>query len=143
MQQSRLLVGILIFPTLTASTATFAVDPGAAEIDAVFADYDTTTSPGCALGIIRDGELIYKRGYGMANLEYGIALSPRSVFRTGSVGKQFTAMAIALLAEKETISLDDSIRKYFPEFPSSTSWILSLAVSVISSNACILLILIS
>lgn len=53
-----------------------AADPPASEVDAIFADYDGTTSPGCSLGVVRDGELIYKRGYGMANLEYGIALSP-------------------------------------------------------------------
>jgi CubicO group peptidase (beta-lactamase class C family) len=117
MQQIRLLVGLVTLLTLVGATAAAAVDPLATDIDAVFADYDTTNSPGCALGVIRSGELIYKRGYGMANLEYGIALSPRSVFRTGSVGKQFTAMAIALLAEEGIISLDDSIRKLFPELP--------------------------
>jgi CubicO group peptidase (beta-lactamase class C family) len=94
-----------------------AEDPTPAEIDAIFADYDTTTSPGCSLGVVRDGELIYARGYGMANLEYGIALSPRSVFRTGSVGKQFTAMAIAILDQQGKLSLDDPLSKYFPEFP--------------------------
>lgn len=117
MQQPRLLVGLLMVLTLTGPTATSAADPPPADIDSVFADFDTTTAPGCALGVIRDGALVYKRGYGMANLEYGIALSPRSVFRTGSVGKQFTAMAIALLAEEGIISLDDSIRKLFPELP--------------------------
>ena len=94
-----------------------AADPTAAEIDAIFADYDGTTSPGCSLGVVRDGELIYTRGYGMANLEYGIALSPRSVFRTASVGKQFTAMAIAILDQQGKLSLDDPLSKYFPEFP--------------------------
>ena len=101
----------------TAAGATGATDPESADIDAVFADYDNTVSPGCALGVIRDGELIYKRGYGMANLEYDIALSPRSVFRTGSVGKQFTAMAIAILDEQGKISLDDPLSNHFPEFP--------------------------
>jgi len=113
---SMVLLAVLMAVAGFAQTA----DPVAAEVDAIFADYDNTTSPGCSLGVIRDGELIYKRGYGMANLEYGIALSPRSVFRTGSVGKQFTAMAIALLAQEGIISLDDSIRKLFPEFPSYT-----------------------
>ena len=94
-----------------------AADPTAADIDAIFADYDGTTSPGCSLGVVRDGELIYTRGYGMANLEYGIALSPRSVFRTASVGKQFTAMAIAILDQQGKLSLDDPLSKYFPEFP--------------------------
>jgi CubicO group peptidase (beta-lactamase class C family) len=94
-----------------------AEDPTAAEIDAIFADYDTTATPGCSLGVIRDGEMIYSRGYGMANLEYGIALSPRSVFRTASVGKQFTAMAIAVLHQQGKLSVDDSLSTYFPGFP--------------------------
>jgi CubicO group peptidase (beta-lactamase class C family) len=85
---------------LASGGAVRAADPTAAEIDTIFADYDSTNSPGCSLGVVRDGELVYKRGYGMANLEYGIALSPRSVLRTGSVGKQFTAMAIAILDQQ-------------------------------------------
>lgn len=95
-----------------------ASDPKPAEIDAIFADYDGTTTPGCSLGVIRDSELTYARGYGMANLEYGIALSPESVFRTASVGKQFTAMAIAILDQQGALSLDDPLSKHFPEFPS-------------------------
>ena len=94
-----------------------AADPTAAEVDAIFADYDNTTSPGCSLGVVRDGKTIYQRGYGMANLEYGIALSPRSVFRTASVGKQFTAMSIAILDQQGVLSLDDPLSQYFPEFP--------------------------
>ena len=102
---------------LASGGAVRAADPTAAEIDTIFADYDSTNSPGCSLGVVRDGELVYKRGYGMANLEYGIALSPRSVFRTGSVGKQFTAMAIAILDQQGELSLDDPLSTFFPEFP--------------------------
>ena len=101
---------------LVVATIAHASDPSPAEVDAIFADYDNTTSPGCSLGVVRDGELIYKRGYGMANLEYGIALSPGSVFRTASVGKQFTAMAVAILAEQDAITLDDPLSQLFPEF---------------------------
>ena len=54
-----------------------------ARIDSIFAEWDRPDSPGCALGVIRDGELIYTRGYGMANLEYGIPITSRSVFRIG------------------------------------------------------------
>lgn len=117
MRQIRSLVLVLSLLIAAGSTAVGANDPPPAQIDAVFADYDTTVSPGCALGVIRDGVLVYKRGYGMANLEHGIALSPRSVFRTGSVGKQFTAMAVALLADKGVLSLDDSVRMFLPEMP--------------------------
>jgi CubicO group peptidase (beta-lactamase class C family) len=110
---SSVLVSVLLVP----GDPVRAADPTAVEIDAIFADYDNTTSPGCSLGVVREGEMIYKRGYGMANLEYGIALSPRSVFRTGSVGKQFTAMAIAVLDQQGELSLDDPLSKFFPEFP--------------------------
>lgn len=84
-------------------------------VDGVFADYDTHT-PGCALGVVRDGRLILARGYGMANLEYGIAIGPETVFRIGSTSKQFTAAAIVLLAEDGVLSLDDDIRRFLPEF---------------------------
>lgn len=87
------------------------------QVDKLFEIWDKPGSPGCALGVIKDGQFIYKRGYGMANLEYNIPLSSRSVFRIGSTSKQFTAMCIALLEEQGKISVDDSLRKYFPEMP--------------------------
>jgi CubicO group peptidase (beta-lactamase class C family) len=86
-------------------------------VDAIFADYAKDDSPGCSLGVIQDGEFIYRHGYGMANLEYGIPIDSATVFRTGSVGKQFTAAIIALLAESGAIKLDDPLSRYFPEFP--------------------------
>ncbi len=89
--------------------------PTAAQVDAA---WDGTQTPGCSLGVYRDGEIVYARGYGMANLEYGIANSPRTVFRIGSTSKQFTAMAIAVLAEAGELSLDDRLRRHFPEMPS-------------------------
>jgi CubicO group peptidase (beta-lactamase class C family) len=86
-------------------------------VDAIFATWDRTDSPGCALGVYRDGRIEYARGYGMANLELGVALSPQSVFDIGSTSKQFTAMSIMLLARDGKLSLDDDIRKYLPELP--------------------------
>ena len=67
------------------------------------------------MGVIRDGEFVLRRGYGMANLEYGIALSPESVFRIGSTSKQFTAAAVLLLAQEGKLSLDDDVRDHLPE----------------------------
>jgi CubicO group peptidase (beta-lactamase class C family) len=87
------------------------------QIDSVFKQYDRTDSPGCALAVVKDGKVIYKRGYGMANLEYDIPISPSTVFHTGSVSKQFTAFAIALLASEGKLKFDDDIRKYLPEVP--------------------------
>ncbi|MHA1935976.1 MAG: serine hydrolase domain-containing protein [Candidatus Thorarchaeota archaeon] len=87
------------------------------EIDSFFSEWDKSDSPGCVLAVIQNGKIIYERGYGMANLEHGVPLKATSVFRTGSVSKQFTAMCIALLVDQELISLDDGIRKYVPEIP--------------------------
>ncbi len=87
------------------------------EIDAIFRDMDRDDVPGCAVGVIQDGQLVYGRGYGMANLEHGIPLDTRSVFRMGSVGKQFTAGVVAHLALEGRIDLDAPIRRYLPELP--------------------------
>ncbi len=88
-----------------------------ATIDAIFADYDSPRAPGCAVGLIENGALAFARGYGMADLEHGIPLSPRSVFRIGSVSKQFTAAATVLLAQDGELSLDHPLREYLPELP--------------------------
>jgi len=86
-------------------------------VDSIFADVDTPATPGCALAVVRDGAPIYERGYGMANLEYGIPITPRSVFHVASVSKQFTAMAVELLVNEGKVSWDDDVRKYVPEVP--------------------------
>ncbi len=93
------------------------VEPLKVKVDALFARWDKPDSPGCALGIIKDGSFIYKRGYGMANLDYNIPISTNTSFYIASTSKQFTAMSIALLAREGKISLDDDIRKYLPEIP--------------------------
>jgi CubicO group peptidase (beta-lactamase class C family) len=103
---------IVVFLSSTAKTDTLTD-----QVDRLFKTWDKSDSPGCALGIIKDGQFIYKRGYGMANLEYNIPLNSQSVFRIGSTSKQFTAMCVALLEEQGKISVDDSIRNYFPEMP--------------------------
>ena len=92
-------------------------DPRAEKVDKIFAQWDKPESSGCELAAIKDGQVLYKRGYGMANLEHNIPMSPASITDTGSVSKQFTAMSIALLAEQGKLSLEDDIRKYLPEIP--------------------------
>jgi CubicO group peptidase (beta-lactamase class C family) len=87
-------------------------------VDRFFAEWSRPDSPGCTLGVVRDGRFIYQRGYGMANLDYDIPNRPGLVYYMGSVSKQFAAAAIALLVLDGRISLDDDIRKYFPEMPS-------------------------
>jgi CubicO group peptidase (beta-lactamase class C family) len=87
------------------------------KVDKIFAALDRPNSPGCALGVIKDGEFVYRRGYGMASLEYDIPLSSKSVFYIGSTSKQFVSASILLAAEHGHLSLDDDIRKYVPEIP--------------------------
>ena len=89
----------------------------AAQVDELFAEWDTEVSPGAAVGIFKEGRIIYARGYGIANLDYGIPITPQSVLRIGSISKQFVAMCIAILAERGTLSFDDDIRAYLPEMP--------------------------
>ncbi|MBT3993573.1 MAG: serine hydrolase [Gammaproteobacteria bacterium] len=71
--------------------------------------------PGCAVGVIKDGEYIHNKGYGMANLEHDIAITSDTIFRIGSVSKQFTAMLIALLEERGKLSFDDEMKQYIPD----------------------------
>src|SRR6266550_8031790 len=92
-------------------------DARAQRADSVFQRFDRTDSPGCSLGVYQDGKILYARGYGMASLELGVALSPRSVLDVGSISKQFTAMSILMLQKEGKLSLDDPIRKYIPEMP--------------------------
>lgn len=101
---------------LTASSVT-AQDPTPAAIDDIFADQARPGSPGCAVAIVRQGRIVHERGYGYANLDWDIPITPSTVFYAGSVSKQFTAAAVALLHREGRLSLDDDIREYFPEIP--------------------------
>ncbi len=85
------------------------------EVDKLFAAYDKPAMPGCALAIIHKGEIIYKRGYGLANLEYDIPITPATIFDIGSASKQFTAACALLLEYQGKLSLTDNIQKYLPE----------------------------
>ena len=85
------------------------------QVDAVFSEFATDKGPGCSVGVIENGEYTLKRSYGMASLEYDIPLDSTSVFRIGSVSKQFTAMAILLLAEQGKLSLDADVHEYLPD----------------------------
>ncbi len=86
-------------------------------VDKLLSQWDKKDTPGCALAIVKDGKIIYKKGYGLANLEHSIPITPQSVFYIGSVSKQFVTMSIALLAKEGKLSLDDDIRKFVPELP--------------------------
>lgn len=115
-----LLAGMMVMSplaTVPPARAQHGSDPTANKVDAVFADMAKADAPGCALGVIRDGRLIYSKGYGQAVIEHGVPITPRTVFDIGSVSKHFTAAAIVLLAQRGKLSLDDEVRKWVPEFP--------------------------
>ncbi|MDX2034625.1 MAG: serine hydrolase domain-containing protein [Blastocatellia bacterium] len=112
----KLLVRIVVSVMLCALPAS-AQDPLAPQVDRLFAAWDKPDSPGCALGVIQDGKLVYQRGYGSANLDYNIPLSSTSVFYIASTSKQFTAASILLLARSGKLSLDDDVRTYIPALP--------------------------
>ena len=87
----------------------------AKQVDQMFADWDKPGSPGCAVGIVRDGKLIYSKGFGYANLDFDILNSSRTVFETGYFFNSFTCACLALLMDEGKISPDDDVRKYVPE----------------------------
>jgi len=125
---NSLFISLFLFGTLLCSTS-FAqeqrkeqsnstlVEPPAAKVDKLFAQWNKSDSPGCAVAVAKQGKSVFSRGYGMANLEYSVPMSPEIVSETGSVAKQFTAAAIALLAQQGKLSLDDPVQKYLPEVP--------------------------
>lgn len=90
---------------------------GAARLDSIFAAQDGTGVPGCAVSVVRRGRLVVARGYGMADLSQGLAITPQSIFHVASVSKQFTAMSLVLLEQAGKLSLDDEVRRHLPDFP--------------------------
>jgi CubicO group peptidase (beta-lactamase class C family) len=108
---------LLVPGALAAQDVIGTPDDRTRRVDAVFADYDKPDAPGCAVGVYRDGQIAYARGYGLADLERRVPITPRTVFDLGSTSKQFTASAILLLAQEGKLSLDDDVRKWIPELP--------------------------
>jgi CubicO group peptidase (beta-lactamase class C family) len=92
-------------------------EESAKKADAFLAQWDKNDMPGCGVGVVKDGRLVYKRGFGMANLDYDVPNTTSTLFNLASASKPFTAMSIALLAQQGKLSLDDDIRKYLPEIP--------------------------
>src|SRR6267378_1222050 len=111
------LAGVLALGGLRAANGSVADEKKTAAVDEVFADLTKAGSPGCALGVYRDGKIVYAKGYGLANLEENVAITPQTVFDIGSTSKQFTAASILLLEKQGKLSIHDDVRKYIPELP--------------------------
>jgi CubicO group peptidase (beta-lactamase class C family) len=112
----RLPVPILL---LFASTriALCAQEDYAKRLHGIFQEWAKPGTPGVAVAVIQHGKLVYEKGYGLANLEYDIPVTPQSVYHVASVSKQFTAMALVLLEQEGKLSLEDDVHKYLPELP--------------------------
>ncbi|MHC4515246.1 MAG: serine hydrolase domain-containing protein [Planctomycetota bacterium] len=106
----------LVVPLLLA-VPLCAQDPRSARVDKLFARWDKKDSPGAAVLVMKDGNVVHRRGYGKANLEDGIAIGPSTVFDIASVSKQFCGLAIAMLVKQGKLSLDDDIHKHLAWVP--------------------------
>ena len=99
------------------SFASFSVNANMSDlskkIDLLFDD--RSEKPGCAVGLVENGEYIHSKGYGLANLEHEIPIGMDTIFRIGSVSKQFTTMAIAILEEKDELSFEDEMKVHIPD----------------------------
>ncbi len=120
MQTSRRLLKWLptfvLLWSIQAATAQSIPDSVVQKIDKLFSEWNNS-SPGCAIGIVRNDSLVFARGYGMANLEYSIPIMPETIFHMASVSKQFAAYSIVLLASQGKLRLEDDIRKHLSWFP--------------------------
>ena len=94
-----------------------ASNPNNAKVDKLFAQWDRKDSPGAAIVVVKDGAVVYQRGYGYANLEHSIPITPQARFDVASVAKQFTGLSVAMLIEQGKLSLDDDVRKHLPDVP--------------------------
>src|SRR5688500_16244976 len=112
----KMLCRALVSCLLLAAAPALAATPPPESVDKVFSDYGKD-GPGCALAVVRDGAIVHSKGYGMANLEHGVPITPQTVFDIGSTSKQITAAAILRLAQDGKLSLGDDVRKFVPEFP--------------------------
>jgi CubicO group peptidase (beta-lactamase class C family) len=111
------LVALLVWLPASAGSVPQKPPGWQASVDGVFARWDRRDSPGCAAAVYKDDKIVYERGYGSADLEHEIPITPATVFYAGSVSKQFTAFAAALAIQQGRLGLDDSIRKHLPELP--------------------------
>src|SRR5438874_924176 len=97
--------------------ACFAATGNGAKVDRLFSQWDRPGSAGVAIVVIKDGAVVYQHGYGYANLEHRIRVTPQTLFDVASVAKQFTGLSIAMLVQQGKIALNDDIRKYLSEVP--------------------------
>ena len=118
MKRTLLIAAIVVLaqPLIPAQQGAAVAPAPAAAVDEIFSKW-TSSTPGCAVGIAVGGKPVLMKAYGMADLEHDVRNTPETIFEAGSVSKQFTAMAVQLLASEGKLSIDDQVRKYIPELP--------------------------
>ena len=116
-----LALALLVLGGLASATAGRAQPASPSEtghlVDRIFQPVTRPGAPGCAIGIEMDEHVLLTRGYGTADLEHDVPITPATVFEAGSVSKQFTAASILLLAQQGKLALTDDVRKHIPELP--------------------------
>lgn len=99
------------------TSSTTGVNDKSAQVDALMASLIQADAPGAAVLVLQNGQIVYRKGYGLAQLETKEKVTPGTAFEIASTSKQFTAMAVMMLAERGRLSLDDPLSRFFPEFP--------------------------
>src|SRR5690348_4228301 len=102
---------------LLLSSTCFGQDVGTRIDDYIQAEMKAEQIPGLSLAIVKNGEIVIAKGYGLANIEHQVPVKPETIFQSGSMGKQFTATAVMMLVEEGKLSLDDKLIKFFPDGP--------------------------
>lgn len=120
----RWLVVLVLAASLTAGACAGSQPEGLSretvqQIEQLFQRFDNPRTPGCNVGVARNGHLVYARSFGAADLDHGVLNEAATRFPIGSISKQFTAMVVALLAEDGRLSLDDDVRRWVPELSAS------------------------
>lgn len=116
----KLLALVTVAFSFQAATSAHAQDPRERQVDSLFAEYTRAPSPGLAVAVVRDGQVIFRKGYGLADLEHNIPITPATVFDVASVSKQFAGLATAMLVNEGKLKLSDDITKYIPELSIKT-----------------------
>lgn len=114
MKRSAYLLPLILLLSFTC----FAQDGVSTKVDEyIRAEMLSQQIPGVSVAVVKNGEIVLARGYGLANVEHQVPVKPETIFQSGSMGKQFTATAVMMLVEEGKLSLDDKITKYFPDGP--------------------------
>jgi len=111
------MVARLLLSLVSSAALLLAQDDTSRRIDDIFQRWNKLSTPGGSVAVIRDGKVLFQKGYGAANLEYDVPITPDTIFHVASVSKQFTAMSIVLLEEDGKLSIDDDVHKYLTELP--------------------------